>query len=102
MFSEQMRSLETMLEFGVSSAYANKGIKGIYDVLGSKDVAKKKSKERHKKEFNETSFEIAHICSKIMLTKTALALKDVTSNKKERDYLADKLIEFSKEIKSLK
>lgn len=95
-----MKNLEeNLLKLAICTGYKEKGVDIFYDVIKDKEEVRKKSSQEE--EFDNTEFELGYIYSKLSVIEILISLKTTKKNKKDREKLANILIETAEELRSI-
>lgn len=91
---------EKILKLAIGIGYKEKGIDVFYDVIKSKEEAKKEQMKEN--DYNDIKFELGYIYTKLTCIGILISLKDTEKNKENRKKIADILIEVSEELRNIK
>lgn len=104
---EMLKELGNMGEnfeiFMCAQAYEEGGIEGLYkSTLKSKAEAKKSRKKKEGKEFNETTFEVGYVGSRLEHLNYLLRWIPIMDKEENRKIIADELVRLAEELRNIK
>lgn len=89
---------EKLLKLGIINGYKKEGLNVFYKIIREKEEARK---EAVKENYDDITFELGYIHTKLKVINILISLKTTEKNKKDRERLANILIETAEELRSI-